>query len=100
MERVACAIERVCVEMPSVTFVFPIHLNPVVRRTFKEILGPVDQVIFCEPLPYLSFVHLMKAVDVVITDSGGLQEEAPSLGKPVLDYTTSGRGCGGRDVHS
>ena len=40
--------------------------------------------VFCEPLPYLPFVHLMKAVDVVITDSGGLQEEAPSLGKPVL----------------
>jgi UDP-N-acetylglucosamine 2-epimerase (non-hydrolysing) len=84
MERVARAIERVCTELPSVTFIFPIHLNPVVRKTFKEILGPVGQVIFCEPLPYVPFVHLMKAVDVVITDSGGLQEEAPSLGKPVL----------------
>jgi UDP-N-acetylglucosamine 2-epimerase (non-hydrolysing) len=84
MERVARAIERVCEEMPSVTFVFPIHLNPAVRETFKGILGHIDQVVFCEPLPYLSFVHLMKVVDVVITDSGGLQEEAPSLGKPVL----------------
>lgn len=84
MERVARAIERVCAEMPSVTFIFPIHLNPVVRKTFTEILGPIDQVVFCEPLPYLPFVHLMKTVDVVITDSGGLQEEAPSLGKPVL----------------
>ncbi len=84
MEQVARAIERVCAEMPSVTFIFPIHLNPVVRKTFKEILGPVGQVVFCEPLAYLPFVHLMKAVDVVITDSGGLQEEAPSLGKPVL----------------
>jgi UDP-N-acetylglucosamine 2-epimerase (non-hydrolysing) len=84
MERVARAIEQVCRELPEVTFVFPIHLNPVVRKTFKEILGPVPQVVFCEPLSYRPFVHLMKAVDVVITDSGGLQEEAPSLGKPVL----------------
>ena len=84
MERVAHAIAQVCAEMTAVTFVFPIHLNPVVRRTFREILGPLPQVVFCEPLPYLPFVHVMKAVDVVITDSGGLQEEAPSLGKPVL----------------
>jgi UDP-N-acetylglucosamine 2-epimerase (non-hydrolysing) len=55
-----------------------------VRETFTGILGHIDQVVFCEPLPYLSFVHLMRMVDVVITDSGGLQEEAPSLGKPVL----------------
>jgi UDP-N-acetylglucosamine 2-epimerase (non-hydrolysing) len=84
MERVARAIERVSAESPGVTFIFPIHLNPVVRKTFKAILGSVEQVVFCEPLSYLSFVHLMKAVDVVITDSGGVQEEAPSLGKPVL----------------
>ena len=84
MERVARAIERVSEESPETTFIFPIHLNPVVRKTFREILGRMKQVVFCEPLPYLPFVHLMKAVDVVITDSGGLQEEAPSLGKPVL----------------
>ena len=84
MERVARAIERVCRDLPQVTFIFPIHLNPVVRKTFKEVLGAVPQVVFCEPLSYRPFVHLMKAVDVVITDSGGLQEEAPSLGKPVL----------------
>ena len=84
MERVARAIERVSAELPDVTFIFPIHLNPVVRRTFEGILGSVEQVVFCEPLSYLPFVHLMKEVDVVITDSGGLQEEAPSLGKPVL----------------
>jgi UDP-N-acetylglucosamine 2-epimerase (non-hydrolysing) len=84
MERVARAIERVSAALPEVTFIFPIHLNPVVRKTFKEILGPVAQVVFCEPLPYRPFIHIMKAVDVVITDSGGMQEEAPSLGKPVL----------------
>ena len=84
MERVARAIERVSAESPETTFIFPIHLNPVVRATFRQILGPVERVVFCEPLSYLPFVHLMKTVDVVITDSGGLQEEAPSLGKPVL----------------
>jgi UDP-N-acetylglucosamine 2-epimerase (non-hydrolysing) len=84
MERVARAIERVCAELPSATFIFPIHLNPLVRKTFREILGSVSQVVFCEPLPYLPFVCLMRDVDVVMTDSGGLQEEAPSLGKPVL----------------
>lgn len=84
MERVALAIRQVCRQLPTATFVFPIHLNPVVRKTFQEALGDVRQVVFTEPLAYRPFVHLMKAVDVVITDSGGIQEEAPSLGKPVL----------------
>ena len=84
MERVARAIKQVCVSEPRVTFVFPIHLNPVVRTTFRGALEGVDQVVFTEPLAYGPFVHLMKAADVVITDSGGLQEEAPTLGKPVL----------------
>lgn len=84
MEHVAQAIAQVCETLPDVTFIFPIHLNPVIRNTFGAVLGAVGQVVFTEPLPYGSFVHLMEAVDVVITDSGGLQEEAPSLGKPVL----------------
>jgi UDP-N-acetylglucosamine 2-epimerase (non-hydrolysing) len=84
MERVALAIKQVCEQLPATTFVFPIHLNPVVRKTFQGALNDVDQVVFVEPLPYPPFVHLMRAVDVVITDSGGSQEEAPSLGKPVL----------------
>jgi UDP-N-acetylglucosamine 2-epimerase (non-hydrolysing) len=84
MERVALAIKQVCEQLPATTFVFPIHLNPVVRKTFQGALNDVDQVVFVEPLPYQPFVHLMRAVDVVITDSGGIQEEAPSLGKPVL----------------
>jgi UDP-N-acetylglucosamine 2-epimerase (non-hydrolysing) len=84
MERVALAIRRVCEALPETTFIFPIHLNPVVRKTFREALGQVSQVVFTEPLPYQPFVHLMEAVDVVITDSGGIQEEAPTLGKPVL----------------
>jgi UDP-N-acetylglucosamine 2-epimerase (non-hydrolysing) len=84
MERVALAIRRVCERLPEVGFVFPIHLNPLVRKTFQGVLDDVPQVLFTEPLAYQSFVHLMKAVDVVITDSGGIQEEAPTLGKPVL----------------
>ena len=84
MERMAMAIKGVCERVPAVTFIFPIHLNPVVRTTFRAALGEVDQVVLTEPLPYRPFVHLMKAADVVITDSGGIQEEAPTLGKPVL----------------
>ncbi len=84
MERVARAIKQVSEQMPETTFIFPIHLNPVVRSTFRGALDGVRQVVFTEPLSYRPFVHLMKAVDVVITDSGGIQEEAPTLGKPVL----------------
>jgi UDP-N-acetylglucosamine 2-epimerase (non-hydrolysing) len=84
MERVALAVKRVCNELPEVTFIFPIHLNPIVRKTFQEALGSLSQVVFIEPLPYTPFVHLMNRADVVITDSGGVQEEAPTLGKPVL----------------
>jgi len=84
MERVAAAIRQVCADTPAVTFIFPIHLNPLVRATFKGALDDLPQVVFTEPLAYTPFVHLMKAVDVVITDSGGIQEEAPTLGKPVL----------------
>jgi UDP-N-acetylglucosamine 2-epimerase (non-hydrolysing) len=84
MERVAQAIKQVCERIPEATFIFPIHLNPVVRATFRGALDAVAQVVFTEPLPYRPFVHLMQAVDVVMTDSGGIQEEAPTLGKPVL----------------
>ena len=84
MERVAQAIKRVSEQSPKITFLFPIHLNPAVRDVFRGALDTVRQVVFTEPLPYRSFVHLMKAADVVITDSGGIQEVAPTLGKPVL----------------
>ena len=84
MERVAAAIKDVCDRLPDTTFIFPIHLNPIVRKTFQGALGGLPQVVFTEPLSYKPFVHLMKTVDVVITDSGGIQEEAPTLGKPVL----------------
>jgi len=84
MQSIARAIREVCRARPEVTFIFPIHLNPVVRETFRAILGGVAGVVFVEPLPYQPFVHLMRTVDLVITDSGGIQEEAPTLGRPVL----------------
>ena len=84
MEKIARAIKAVCATLPETTFIFPIHPNPVVRDTFTRILGAERGVVFTEPQPYRAFVHLMRAVDMVITDSGGIQEEAPTLGKPVL----------------
>lgn len=84
MQAIARAIERTCRRHPQVTFIFPIHLNPVVREIFRSVLGSLNGVVFSEPLAYRPFVHLMKRVDLVITDSGGIQEEAPTLGKPVL----------------
>ncbi|MHB8870481.1 MAG: non-hydrolyzing UDP-N-acetylglucosamine 2-epimerase [Thermoleophilia bacterium] len=84
MRSIARAIEDVCRRSPDTTFIFPIHLNPLVRDIFGGVLGHERNVVFTEPLGYRPFVHLMKAVDVLITDSGGIQEEAPTLGKPVL----------------
>jgi UDP-N-acetylglucosamine 2-epimerase (non-hydrolysing) len=84
MEHVARSIAAVCRHLRDVTFIFPLHLNPAVRSTFRQVLDSMDQVVFTEPLPYGTFAHVMNAVDVIMTDSGGLQEEAPSLGKPVL----------------
>lgn len=84
MQSIARAIAASCRRHENLTFIFPIHLNPVVRQTFRSILGNEPGVVFVEPQPYRTFVHLMKEVDLVITDSGGIQEEAPALGKPVL----------------
>lgn len=68
----------------DVRVVIPVHKNPVVRKAVKEVLGGVKNVQLIEPLEYEPFVHLMKASYLILTDSGGVQEEAPSLGKPVL----------------
>ena len=71
---------------PDVDFVYPMHLNPNVRRPIKEIFGEErkENLFFIEPLDYLDFVFLMEKSYLVLTDSGGIQEEAPGLGKPVL----------------
>ena len=68
----------------SVRIIYPVHLNPNIRKPVYRMLGAVSNITLVEPLDYLSFVHLMKHSYLVLTDSGGIQEEAPSLGKPVL----------------
>lgn len=82
------AIKALTEKYPDVDFVYPMHLNPNVRRPIHEVfgedLGGYENMFFIEPLEYLSFVYLMEKSDIVLTDSGGIQEEAPGLGKPVL----------------
>ena len=83
--RSLCAgIRDTAARFPDVTFVYPVHLNPNVRGPVDDILGSCDNVWLLEPLAYQPFVWLMDKATVVLTDSGGIQEEAPSLGKPVL----------------
>ncbi len=82
------AIKDLTQRYPGVDFVYPMHLNPNVRRPIHEVFGQdltnLGNMFFIEPLEYLSFVHLMAKSHIVLTDSGGIQEEAPGLGKPVL----------------
>ena len=70
----------------QVDFVYPMHLNPNVRQPIYEVFGAarLSNMFFIEPLEYLSFIYLMEKSTIVLTDSGGIQEEAPGLGKPVL----------------
>ena len=80
------AIKTLSEKYPEVDFVYPMHLNPNVRKPITEVFGerPSSNMFFIEPLDYLPFVFLMEKSDIVLTDSGGIQEEAPGLGKPVL----------------
>lgn len=78
------ALRRILREFPDTLVVFPVHLNPVVRDAAAQELGGTERVLRTPPLAYLPFVKLMEAAHLVLTDSGGLQEEAPALGKPVL----------------
>lgn len=82
------AIRDLTQKYPEVDFVYPMHLNPNVRRPIHEVFGEdlnnLGNMFFIEPLEYLSFVYLMEKATIVLTDSGGIQEEAPGLGKPVL----------------
>lgn len=80
------AIQQLLMSYPDVDFVYPMHLNPNVRRPIREIFGDnaPDNMFFIEPLEYMAFVYLMEKSYIVLTDSGGIQEEAPGLGKPVL----------------
>ena len=80
------AIKELAERYPHVDFVYPMHLNPNVRKPIREVFGdrPSSNLHFIEPLDYLDFVCLMSRSTLVLTDSGGIQEEAPGLGKPVL----------------
>ncbi len=83
-EAICCALARIAQENPDVRLVYPVHLNPHVQEPVYRILSGVERVHLIDPLPYPDFAHLMNRASIVITDSGGLQEEAPALGKPVL----------------
>mgnify|MGYP000506272119 CR=1 FL=1 len=80
------AIKTLALKYPETDFVYPMHLNPNVRKPIQEVFGDthLPNMFFIEPLEYLPFVYLMELSTIVLTDSGGIQEEAPGLGKPVL----------------
>lgn len=85
--RMVTAMKDLSEKYPEVDFVYPMHLNPNVRKPIHEVFGEDltrTNFFFIEPLQYLEFVHLMSKANIVLTDSGGIQEEAPGLGKPVL----------------
>lgn len=84
LQSICQALKEIARLYPNIHLVYPVHLNPNVQMLVYDLLGQVPNITLFNPLDYLSFVHLMKQSYLVLTDSGGLQEEAPSLGKPVL----------------
>lgn len=78
------ALKEISARRPDVQIIYPVHLNPHVQQPVKEILSGIENICLISPLSYPSFVWLMDKAKIIITDSGGIQEEAPSLGKPVL----------------
>lgn len=83
-EQICQALARIARTHDDVQVVYPVHLNPQVQEPVRRLLGGIDNVHLIEPLDYLPFVYLMDKSTLILTDSGGIQEEAPSLGKPVL----------------
>ena len=83
-ERICGALKRVSQNNPDVQIIYPVHLNPNVQEPVNRVLKGLKNIFLVEPLEYLSFVYLMDRSYIILTDSGGIQEEAPSLGKPVL----------------
>jgi UDP-N-acetylglucosamine 2-epimerase (non-hydrolysing) len=84
MKNIFRAVQRLTEKIDNLEVIFPVHLNPVIRELSRKMLAGNEQIHLIEPLDYLPFANLMARVDLVLTDSGGIQEEAPSLGKPVL----------------
>jgi UDP-N-acetylglucosamine 2-epimerase (non-hydrolysing) len=83
-EEICQALKDIAIENSDVQVIYPVHLNPNVRRPVNRILSGINNIHLIEPMGYLSFIKLMDLSYLVLTDSGGIQEEAPSLGKPVL----------------
>ena len=83
-EGICCALRVIANENPNVQIIYPVHLNPNVKEPVNRILSNLSNVHLVEPMEYLSFIKLMDLSYLILTDSGGIQEEAPSLGKPVL----------------
>lgn len=83
-EQICDALRHIALQYPNCQIVYPVHLNPNVREPVERLLSSIDNISLIEPLEYLPFVYLMSRSFIVLTDSGGIQEEAPSLGKPVL----------------
>ncbi len=84
MKHMFRAIRRVCDEHPDIKAIYPIHMNPAVREIADQILGGDERIRIIEPLDVLDFHNFLSRSYLILTDSGGIQEEAPSLGKPVL----------------
>ena len=83
-ERICQSIQQLAVENPNVDFIYPVHLNPKVQRPVHHLLSGRNNIHLIPPQGYVEFVYLMLNCDIILTDSGGIQEEAPALGKPVL----------------
>jgi len=83
-ERICKSIREIAINNSDVQIVYPVHLNPNVQEPVNRLLSGIDNVYLIEPLEYLPFIFLMNLAEIILTDSGGIQEEAPSLGKPVL----------------
>ena len=84
LRRIFRAVKRLAEDLPSLRVIYPVHLNPLVRSAAEEVLAGCERVRLIEPLNVLDFHNFMARADLILTDSGGVQEEAPSLGKPVL----------------
>lgn len=83
-ERICESLKEIAQKYPDLQIVYPVHLNPQVQEPVQRLLHDIENIYLIEPQQYLAFVYLMQAAHLILTDSGGVQEEAPSLGKPVL----------------
>jgi UDP-N-acetylglucosamine 2-epimerase (non-hydrolysing) len=83
-DNICRALKKISTTLPETQILYPVHLNPNVQEPVNRLLKDLDNVFLTEPQHYLSFCYLMDRSDIILTDSGGIQEEAPSLGKPVL----------------